>query len=69
MESGLPSIVFSILGGLALFLYAIKQLSNSLKKSASSILYRMINKLTDNPVKGMIAGTSQHLSFNLQALQ
>jgi len=56
-ELGLLNIVFSIFGGLALFLYAIKQLSNSLKKSASSILYRMINKLTDNPVKGMIAGT------------
>ena len=55
--SGLINIVFSIFGGLALFLYAIKQLSNSLKKSASSMLYRMINKLTDNPVKGMIAGT------------
>ena len=56
-ELGLVNIVFSIFGGLALFLYAIKQLSNSLKKSASSILYRMINKLTDNPVKGMITGT------------
>lgn len=55
-QLGLLNIVFSIFGGLALFLYAIKQLSNSLKKSASSILYRMINKLTDNPVKGMIAG-------------
>lgn len=46
-----------ILGGLALFMFSIGQLSNTLKKVASVRLKTLLQKATANPVKGALIGT------------
>lgn len=46
-----------ILGGLALFMFSIGQLSNTLKKVASVRLKTLLQKVTANPVKGALIGT------------
>ncbi|MBU0682001.1 MAG: Na/Pi cotransporter family protein [Proteobacteria bacterium] len=46
-----------ILGGLALFMFSIGQLSNTLKKIASVRLKTLLQKATSNPVKGALIGT------------
>lgn len=46
-----------ILGGLALFMFSIGQLSNTLKKIASVRLKTLLQKATANPVKGALIGT------------
>ena len=44
------------LGGLGLFLYGITNLSNTLKRMASTKLSSIINKLSSNPVMGFLVG-------------
>jgi phosphate:Na+ symporter len=46
-----------ILGGLALFMFSIGQLSSTLKKVASVRLKTLLQKATANPVKGALIGT------------
>jgi phosphate:Na+ symporter len=48
--------VVQILGGLALFLFGLRLLSSGLEKLASSSLQKMLEHLTDNPVKGSLFG-------------
>jgi phosphate:Na+ symporter len=45
-----------VFGGLALFLYGLRCLSGSLEQLASSNLQRMLERLTDNPLKGSVFG-------------
>ncbi|MFX0168965.1 MAG: Na/Pi cotransporter family protein [Candidatus Hodarchaeota archaeon] len=52
------TIVFTIVGGLALFMYSIKLLSDSLSKITGPRVVRILEKVTDNPVKGMGVGTA-----------
>jgi phosphate:Na+ symporter len=52
------AIVFTIVGGLALFMYSIKLLSDSLAKITGPRVVRILEKVTDNPVKGMGVGTA-----------
>lgn len=46
-----------ILGGMALFMFSIRQLSNTLKKLASVRLKSLMQKATANPLKGAMVGT------------
>ena len=46
-----------LFGGLAFFLYGMKLLSDSLKKTAGGRLERLLRKATDNPFKGLAIGS------------
>ncbi|MBO4775442.1 MAG: Na/Pi cotransporter family protein, partial [Lachnospiraceae bacterium] len=48
--------VISILGGLALFLYGMRLMGNSLKEGQSGTLKVIMGKVTDNPVKAFLLG-------------
>lgn len=50
------TIPFNILGSLALFLYAMKILGNSLQNVVGAKIELALRKLTDRPYKGMIVG-------------
>jgi phosphate:Na+ symporter len=50
-------IAAQILGGLALFMFSIGQLSTTLKKIASVRLKNLLQKATANPLKGALTGT------------
>ena len=46
----------TLFGGLAFFLYGMKLLSDSLKKTAGGRLEKLLNKATDNQFKGLTIG-------------
>ena len=48
--------VLSLICGLALFLYGMEVMGDSLKKSAGSSMKTILAKLTTNPVKGFLLG-------------
>ncbi|MFX1561907.1 MAG: Na/Pi cotransporter family protein [Promethearchaeota archaeon] len=52
------AILFTIVGGLAVFLYSVKLLSDSLSKITGPRVARILEKTTDHPVKGMGVGTA-----------
>jgi len=48
--------VISLLGGLAMFLYGMRLMGDSLKENSSGTLKRAMSKVTDNPLKAFILG-------------
>lgn len=48
--------VFSLLGGLALFLFGMDTMGKALEKQAGGQLQKILSKLTDNPLKGFALG-------------
>ena len=48
--------IFSLLGGLALFLYGMKIMSQGLEKLAGGKLESLLKKMTSNPLKSMALG-------------
>ncbi len=52
------AIVFSIVGGLAIFMFSVKLLSDSLSKITGPRVVRILERATNNPVKGMGVGTA-----------
>ena len=48
--------VFSLFGGLALFLFGMDIMGKALEKQAGGQLQKILSKLTDNPVKGFFLG-------------
>ena len=48
--------VFSLLGGLALFLFGMDIMGKALEKQAGGHLQKILSKLTDNPIKGFFLG-------------
>jgi phosphate:Na+ symporter len=52
------SLVFGLLGGLGLFLYGMKTLSDGLQKIAGDRLRQILGALTENRVIGMLIGMS-----------
>ena len=48
--------ILALLCGLALFLYGMDVMGDSLKKSAGSSLKNILAKMTSNPVKGFLLG-------------
>ena len=58
-DSGSPFSIFSIftlLGGLALFLYGMKIMSSGLEKLAGGKLESLLKKMTSNPLKSLALG-------------
>ncbi len=51
-------IVFKIIGGLALFMYGVTLLRETLGKISGKSVVRVLEKVSNNPVKGMAAGTA-----------
>ncbi len=48
--------VFSLLGGLAMFLFGMDIMGKALEKQAGSQLQSILRRMTDNPVKGLLLG-------------
>ncbi len=51
-------MVFSLLGGLGLFIYGMKQMSEGLQKAAGKRLKRLLGMLTTNRFAGLAVGTA-----------
>lgn len=49
-------MVFEFLGGLGIFLFGIKFMGDGLQKSTGDRLRQILNRLTTNPVMGILAG-------------
>ena len=49
--------VISLLGGVAMFLFGMSVMGDSLKKVAGSKMEMILYKLAGNPVKGILLGT------------
>ncbi|MBQ5951350.1 MAG: Na/Pi cotransporter family protein [Lachnospiraceae bacterium] len=50
--------VLTLLGGLAMFLYGMRLMGDALKESSSGTLKKVMEKVTDNPVKAFILGVA-----------
>ena len=48
--------VISLLGGLAMFLYGMRLMGDSLKENSSGTLKKAMSKVTDNPLKAFLLG-------------
>lgn len=48
--------VFTLLGGLAFFIYGMNQMSGSLEKIAGERMEKLINKITQNKLAGLLMG-------------
>ncbi|MBQ1520324.1 MAG: Na/Pi cotransporter family protein, partial [Clostridia bacterium] len=48
--------VISLLGGLAMFLYGMRLMGDSLKENSSGTLKKAMGKVTNNPIKAFILG-------------
>ncbi len=48
--------IITLFGGLALFLYGMRLMGDSLKEGSSGTLKRIMGKLTDNPLKALALG-------------
>lgn len=49
--------IFTLIGGLAFFLYGMTIMSQGLEKIAGGKLEKLLKKMTSNPLKGFIMGT------------
>ena len=56
MENLALNILFGLVGGLALFLYGMKLLSEGLQKAAGNKLKTIFEHLTSRPIKGIMTG-------------
>ena len=50
------SNIFSMLGGLALFLYGMNMMSNGLELAAGNKMKSILEKLTSNRILGVLVG-------------
>lgn len=48
--------IISLLGGLAMFLYGMRLMGDSLKENSSGTLRKVLGKVTDNPIKAFLLG-------------
>lgn len=48
--------IISLLGGLAMFLYGMRLMGDSLKEGSSGTLKVVIEKVTNNPIKAFLLG-------------
>ncbi|KMK76037.1 Na/Pi cotransporter family protein [Alkalihalobacillus pseudalcaliphilus] len=56
VEINIQETIFYFLGGLGIFLFGIKFMGDGLKNSAGNRLREILDKMTSNPVKGVLAG-------------
>ncbi|CAM5193588.1 Phosphate:Na+ symporter OS=Ureibacillus acetophenoni OX=614649 GN=SAMN05877842_10629 PE=4 SV=1 [Ureibacillus acetophenoni] len=52
----LQIVIFQFLGGLGLFLFAIKYLGDGLQKVAGNRLRNILDRFTSNPILGVLVG-------------
>ncbi|MCK4634254.1 MAG: Na/Pi cotransporter family protein [Candidatus Aenigmarchaeota archaeon] len=52
------SAIIALIGGLALFLFGMKLLSDGLQNIAGEKLRKVLEKITNNPIKGVFVGAS-----------
>lgn len=52
------NMILSLLGGLALFLYGMNMMSTNLEAVAGNRMKKLIDKLTTNPILGVLVGTA-----------
>ena len=50
-------ILFGLIGGLGLFLFGMRQLSEGLQKIAGNKIHQVLEALSKNPIKGVATGT------------
>jgi Na+/phosphate symporter len=60
--------VFTLLGGLAFFLFGMKLLGESLEQRAGNRLKPILESLTTKPAKGVLVGLVSQQLFNLHQL-
>ena len=53
--------VFTLMGGIAMFLYGMDLMGKSLEQTAGSKLQGILSKMTSSPVKGLLLGCAKHL--------
>lgn len=51
------SMLIGLFGGLGLFIYGMKQMSEGLQKVSGKRLRHLLSSLTDRPIKGILIGT------------
>ncbi|WP_053365884.1 Na/Pi cotransporter family protein [Bacillus sp. FJAT-27245] len=56
MEINWQEVLFMFIGGLGIFLYGIKSMGDGLQKSAGDRLRAILDRLTTNPLMGVLAG-------------
>lgn len=56
MSSGLVSMIFGLLGGLAVFIYGMNLMSDGLQKAAGERMRRILEVLTGNPIVAVLVG-------------
>jgi len=56
-ELNIREIIFGLIGGLALFIYGMNLMGDSLQKAAGERMRRILEILTGNPVVGVLVGT------------
>ncbi|ATP40421.1 sodium-dependent phosphate transporter [Solibacillus sp. R5-41] len=56
MEDNFQEMIFQFLGGLGLFLFAIKYMGDGLQKAAGDRLRDILDKFTTNPFMGVLVG-------------
>lgn len=49
-------VIFGLVGGLALFLYGMNNMSDALQKAAGEKMKKILEFLTKNPIMGALAG-------------
>ena len=49
-------VIFGLIGGLALFLYGMNNMSDALQKAAGERMKKILGFLTKNPLMGVLAG-------------
>ena len=57
--------VLQLLGGLALFLYGMQMMSTGLETAAGNKMKTILEKLTSNRIKGVIAGAIINRSYSV----
>ena len=50
--------VLSLFGGLALFLFGMQYMGSGLEKASGGKLEKLLEKMTDNPIKGVLLGVA-----------
>ncbi|OEH84447.1 sodium-dependent phosphate transporter [Desulfuribacillus stibiiarsenatis] len=56
MDISWQDLIFSFFGGLGVFLFGLHYMSDGLQKTAGEKLRKLLEKMTTNPVMGVIAG-------------
>ena len=53
----ISKMLFSLFGGLAVFIYSMSLMGDGLQKAAGEKMRRILEVLTSNPVMGILVGT------------